>query len=311
MERVQRKRQIMALWRKCFIDSERYIKLFLNTFYSPSNVVTIERDGQVLAFLFLLSMPVKFYTREVRASYIYAVCTHPQFRRQGLMKELMEKAFKKARRRGDRFLFLVPADKWLSDVYQRMGFREAFFVKNRQIHLQSTTFDTKCISEAKSANTVYSYLRKKWETHAVSVLHSAKEIRFDMIDFRVENGGCYLYKKDKKVVGFIMAFRRKDTLYIRELQADTPEIENELLAFVSLRYGGERIYRIHVPVLPSEGRPFGLVRVVSSIILCGAKDDEEHAPFIHVVYDDIGPSEQVRLLFNNPPQVNCMNLMML
>ena len=114
----------MALWRKCFIDSERYIKLFLNTFYSPSNVVTIERDGQVLAFLFLLSMPVKFYTREVRASYIYAVCTHPQFRRQGLMKELMEKAFKKARRRGDRFLFLVPADKWLSDVYQRMGFRE-------------------------------------------------------------------------------------------------------------------------------------------------------------------------------------------
>ena len=47
---MDKKQQIVNLWRTCFGDSEAFISLYFDRVYKDENAMTIEKDGNCLLY---------------------------------------------------------------------------------------------------------------------------------------------------------------------------------------------------------------------------------------------------------------------
>ena len=87
------KSQLIDLWRTSFNDSEEFIKLFFDRVYKKENALFIEKNGKIVSALQMLPYVMTYYGKEISVNYIYGACTLPSERGQGLMRQLIQKAF--------------------------------------------------------------------------------------------------------------------------------------------------------------------------------------------------------------------------
>lgn len=114
-----------ALWSAAFGD-DGWIDSFFRTAYRPENTLAIFREGQLAAGL--AWMQTSCQGRKL--AYLYAVATAPEYRHQGLCRELMAKTQEVLTSRGYDGSVLVPADDGLRQMYAAMGYRNFGGVEN-------------------------------------------------------------------------------------------------------------------------------------------------------------------------------------
>lgn len=114
-----------ALWSAAFGD-DGWIDSFFRTAYRPENTSAIFREGQLAAGL--AWMQTSGQGRKL--AYLYAVATAPEYRHQGLCRELMTNAQEALAARGYDGSVLVPADDGLRRMYAAMGYRNFGGVEN-------------------------------------------------------------------------------------------------------------------------------------------------------------------------------------
>ena len=114
-----------ALWSAAFGD-DGWIDSFFRTAYRPENTLAIFRDGQLAAGL--AWMQTSCQGRKL--AYLYAVATAPEYRHQGLCRELMANAQEALAAWGYDGSVLVPADDGLRQMYAAMGYRNFGGVEN-------------------------------------------------------------------------------------------------------------------------------------------------------------------------------------
>lgn len=83
-----------------------------------------ECDGAIASMVF--GLPVTDGEREFQ--YIYAACTHPDFRGRGVFSALLRQVLDAAKARGCAASFLHPAEPSLTAFYARFGYVPAVFV---------------------------------------------------------------------------------------------------------------------------------------------------------------------------------------
>ena len=114
-----------ALWSAAFGD-DGWIDSFFRTAYRPGNTLAVFRDGQLAAGLAWMDVTCEGR----RLAYLYAVATAPEYRHQGLCRELMANAQETLAARGYDGSVLVPADDGLRQMYAAMGYRNFGGVEN-------------------------------------------------------------------------------------------------------------------------------------------------------------------------------------
>ena len=114
-----------ALWSAAFGD-DGWIDSFFRTAYRAENTLAIFRDGQLAAGLAWMQTSCQGR----RLAYLYAVATAPEYRHQGLCRELMTNAQEALATRGYDGSVLVPADDGLRRMYAAMGYRNFGGVEN-------------------------------------------------------------------------------------------------------------------------------------------------------------------------------------
>lgn len=114
-----------ALWAAAFGD-DGWIDSFFRTAYRPENTLAIFREGQLAAGL--AWMQTSCQGRKL--AYLYAVATAPEYRHQGLCRELMANVQETLAARGYAGSVLVPADDGLRQMYAAMGYRDFGGVEN-------------------------------------------------------------------------------------------------------------------------------------------------------------------------------------
>lgn len=114
-----------ALWATAFGD-DGWIDCFFRTAFREENTLSSLRNGQIAAGL--AWMDVTCEGRKL--AYLYAVATAPEFRHQGLCRELMAKTQEMLTSRGYDGSVLVPADEGLRQMYADMGYRNFGGVRN-------------------------------------------------------------------------------------------------------------------------------------------------------------------------------------
>lgn len=108
-----------ALYREIFPEDT---EAFLDFYYKerPKRILAMEEDGQIIAMLHLNPFLISFFGKEITASYIYAVATKKEKRRQGIMGELLRYAFQLLKEEGEVFCILIPV---AESIYSPYGFR--------------------------------------------------------------------------------------------------------------------------------------------------------------------------------------------
>ena len=108
-----------ALYREIFPEDT---EAFLDFYYKerPKRILAMEEDGQIIAMLHLNPFLLSFFGKEITASYIYAVATKNEKRRQGIMGELLRYAFQLLKEEGEVFCILIPV---AESIYSPYGFR--------------------------------------------------------------------------------------------------------------------------------------------------------------------------------------------
>lgn len=110
--------RLRALWKTAFGDTDDFLDLFFSTAYAPERCLCITEEAQVLAALYWFDTTCQ----DRKFAYIYAVATDPTCRGQGLCRRLMEHTRQKLQERGYAGALLVPQDKYLIQMYSRMGY---------------------------------------------------------------------------------------------------------------------------------------------------------------------------------------------
>lgn len=109
---------LRTLWTECFGNEDGWIDAFLDTAFAPERTSVLTRQGRLAAALSW--MEVSCDGRKL--AYLYAIATAPEFRRQGLCRELMETTHRELTRLGYAGCILVPADNDLRQMYRKQGY---------------------------------------------------------------------------------------------------------------------------------------------------------------------------------------------
>ena len=122
--------QLKALWALGFGDTEQEIEAFFAISYPTATGFCAEEDGKVIAAAYALPQELAWGEKSCRSAYLYAVTTHPDFRKRGICAKLLAYAEKELTKRYFDCLTLVPATDALRAYYETLGFvsqNAAFF----------------------------------------------------------------------------------------------------------------------------------------------------------------------------------------
>ncbi len=118
---------LKELWHIVFGDDLSYIDFFFQNCYPFSRAVVAKNDeNKVIAMLFLIPSKALIDGKEHKTEYIYAVGTHPDYRKRGISGELLSFTHKALKNEGALFSYLRPAEQSLFGFYEKYGYKTLF-----------------------------------------------------------------------------------------------------------------------------------------------------------------------------------------
>ena len=117
----QYRTDVINLWQEAFGDSTEYISFFLDNCPCYETVGYFV-DNKIVSMFFMLEGNIDKF----RCKYLYAACTSSEFRRQGIMENLIAFAAEHYNKNGYDSIFLAPANEKLYSYYQKLGFISSF-----------------------------------------------------------------------------------------------------------------------------------------------------------------------------------------
>ncbi|MGL4393343.1 MAG: GNAT family N-acetyltransferase [Fusobacteriaceae bacterium] len=117
---LQDKNEAIALWQECFEDQQSYIDFYFEKRYQDQQFLLCENDeGKTVGGLHQIPYDFSFCGNIEKTFYLEAVGVKEEFRRTGIMNELLKKTFDVAREKNMREIFLKPRN---PEVYEKFGF---------------------------------------------------------------------------------------------------------------------------------------------------------------------------------------------
>lgn len=319
---MDKKQQIVDLWRTCFGDSEAFISLYFDRVYRDENTLTLERDGRIVSALQMLPYTMTYLGTEIQVAYICGACTAPGYRGQGWMRQLLLEAFEVMRRRDVTLTALIPADPWLFDYYRVQGYTEAFdYTEETYIRpdLPVQRPDVLVVEpEVPSTEALYAYFDRKLRERPACVLHAYDDFITLLRDLALTDGRMYTaLDGNEQVSGMAFVQPLEDhpspagkKLLVKELLYDTDEIRQLLLQEVTLQNGVLQA-TVKTPPSPPGTYPLGMARVIDTdrmihLWLSRHKD----SPLSRKELEEMDIQTLTRKLLDYPERTGYMSLML-
>lgn len=312
---MDKKQQLIELWRQCFGDPEAFIDLFFDRVYKEENALTIERDGQIVSALHMLPYTMTYYGTEISVAYIYGACTAPVWQEQGLMRQLLHESFEVMKSREVALTVLIPSDKWLFDYYREQGFTEAFdYTLATYIHTDvpvQAPMLTVVAPEVPSMEQLYAYFDRKLRERPCCLLHTYDDFVTILREFQL-SGGQMLTALDitQKPVGMVFLYPTEGRVYIKELLYDTDQVKSLLLQEATVQNHVTQASYLIPPVQPST-RPLGMARVLDTgRLIAHWRSRHPHSPLTESDLEKMDIPTLTRHLLDYPNRQAYMSLMM-
>ncbi|KAA6311805.1 hypothetical protein EZS27_037140 [termite gut metagenome] len=262
------KKQVKELWKLCFDDNEAFVDMYFDLRYSSDRNMYIRRDYKVISALQMIAYPMTFCGKNIRTSYISGACTHPDYRRKGMMYELLSQAFVRMQSAGIVFSTLIPGSLQLIDYYARMGYVSMFEYSKCILRLVELPASAGIKVEYTTAyrDDIYNYFNRKSLERTCCIQHTKVDFKVILADLFLSGGKVFFAgREERSVEGIAFVSATGNTLYVNELFSENPETEHELLRQAAIMYGCTEIIVIMPPTMETPERfPLGMVRIIDA-----------------------------------------------
>lgn len=116
-------RDLIFLWQVAFQEEKRAARFYFTNFFHPEECLVVVEEGKPVSMLQMLPGKISLRNNQkVPAQYVFACATLPEYRGQGLMKQLLSKAEQVGFERGDWYSIILPASEGLYHFYELSGY---------------------------------------------------------------------------------------------------------------------------------------------------------------------------------------------
>ena len=207
-----------------------------------------------------------YYGKEISVNYIYGACTLPSERGQGLMRQLIQKAFEVMESRKVALTVIIPADPWLFDYYRDLGYTEAFdyseetYICPSEIALEQGVLVVP--PEVPSMESLYNFFNKKQRERICYVLHGYDDFVTILRELQMSGGQMLTALNiEEEPIGMIFFYPVGDYIYVKELMYDNDNIKNLLLQEATTQSKVEKAV-CRTPFTGPGTFPLGMARVL-------------------------------------------------
>ncbi|MDD3207211.1 MAG: GNAT family N-acetyltransferase, partial [Bacilli bacterium] len=189
--------QLYNLYLESFDDSKNYVDFFFLHIYRLRRAVYIERDNRIVSALHILMKKFVFNAQIFDLPFVVAASTSANYRRQGLMREVMSKTFYAMREKGYCLISLYPAN---PQFYLDYGFVHYAYNISLKSYPKSFECGLEQTNDSSLLSGMYSACIKDYEGYVVR----DEKYYTKYLNSMWQDGIVFeLIKKDNQVVGYV------------------------------------------------------------------------------------------------------------
>ncbi|MDR2125200.1 MAG: GNAT family N-acetyltransferase [Prevotellaceae bacterium] len=260
----QSKKLATSLYKLCFDDNDQFVDFYFNKRYTEQNHFTVLENNTLVAALQVIPYKMTFFDAEIDTAYLSAICTHPNFRKQGFMTKLLKKTYNHLFGNGIYAAFLIPADLYLFDIYKKNDFKTIFYRTQKHINTRSFNISNRYkIYEYSEENksSAFEYFTRKMSERKCCIQHSFSDFETVCEDIYNSGGTTLIAENASKIAGISFASPINAGFAIIEHFAETQEVSDTLLKTISERIGSNDLIYIDIPQ-KKHCRAFGMMRII-------------------------------------------------
>ena len=259
------------LWERSFADPRAFIDLYFREKYRKERNETIVRDGRVVSALQKLPYPLTYGGRMLPASYISGACTDENYRKRGLMGELLAQTHRAMQGENAVLSFLIPATAELAAYYAKFGYTPCFRFGWKETHpnppcegggTDLTVREVLPHREDLGGSELLIYLRDKMQERPWCVQHPLSDLYAVVDDMRMAGDTMWEVRRGTLLVGLAICRAEADGVLLRECVYNDEAAREALIAAIATHHG-----KTEVDVLDTTGREgdyFGMARVINA-----------------------------------------------
>lgn len=188
-----KKQRVYEMWEDNFHDPVSYANFYFNEVYGKNEVLLNEEmsadENIVKGMLHLNPYTLHVKGQQAEAKYIVGVATDEEYRRQGVMRELLVKTFQELRSRGELFTYLMPADE---NYYLPFDFRFGMAQVEQELeYLPELRKETE--------NEKYTFKTELSDTELETLTEQENAIKDPLFDVFTEISVPYIRRMEKEV----------------------------------------------------------------------------------------------------------------
>ncbi|MDR0973364.1 MAG: GNAT family N-acetyltransferase [Prevotellaceae bacterium] len=248
------KEEVKRLWRLCFDDTEAFIKLYFRDKYTSANNRCIIKDDRVIAALQVLPYEMTFLDTRISTEYISGACTHPAYRKQGLMAQLLETTLAQQYTEKIPLTFLIPATLPLIEYYRRFGFVPAFWSSVHDYRLDEIPRlqeAIRVVCPRGMQDMIWHYCTTHMSQRASCIQHSRMDYRVVTRDLHLAGGNIVSAYLHSHLVGVAFVIPTEQRVIIKDIFTDDPQVAYEIIARC-MEYHNKKYARLFAPVKNEE-----------------------------------------------------------
>lgn len=207
------------LWEEIFTeDTPEFLDYYYSVKMQDNEIYVIEIGNEIVSMLHLNPYQMRVQDKIYQTHYIVAVATKKEYRKQGLMRMLLNQALQIMKDRGEPFTFLMPA---AEAIYKPFGFRFIYkqsYGKIKGKNMSDGNCEIVSVTE-KECGDIAEYANEKLQEYDVVTWRNAEYYQTMLSELASENGGILIAKQEEKIAGvFCYAYNngQKEQLIIRE-----------------------------------------------------------------------------------------------
>ena len=189
------------LWEEIFTeDTPEFLDYYYSVKIKDNEIYVIEEDGEIVSMMHLNPYHMRVKDKVYKTHYIVAVATDKRYRKQGLMRQLLNHVTQVMADRGEPFTFLMPADE---AIYKPFGFEFVYEQKQDKVV-------GKCSCDAKlemipatenDCEKIANFANQMLQEYDVVTWRDSGYYETLLLELASENGGILLVKRDGKIEG--------------------------------------------------------------------------------------------------------------
>lgn len=264
--------EVKKIYTRSFQDDNEFVDFYFKNRYTALNTVTIKKNKSIAAAVQILDYSLYVWGGNFKTGYLSAGCTMPEYRRQGIMSELISKAHRLMFTQGKEIAALIPANDHLWDYYSKSGYVPGFYIETRKKRASSLNTSKALNEELLSISTpelmdepLYTFIDTLMRERDNYILHTIGDMTFVLSYYKKFKGVVLVAKRNGIPVGVIFGHRkdgRDDTLIIDESFSVADDVRDALLSKALELSGCDKMMFI-TPAINNPKR-LGMIRIINA-----------------------------------------------